>query len=135
MATYDPKSLLVTFGPLPIFGFADGEMVKVEYQGEGDKTVVGTAGETARIRNHDRRAKVTVRIMSTRQEIVAALQAHYVAGNPQLPLVISSGSTGSVHASGDACLEKQPDEAFGAEVPIREFVFACERMGNVVSPV
>lgn len=135
MGEWDPKRLTLMFGPLEVGGYADGEMIKIEYLGEGDKWAVGTAGEVARVRSYDKRAKVTARIMGTRKDVNAALVAHFAAGNPLLPVIVNSVSTGSVHASGEGCLAKPPDETFGPEVPVREYEFMVGIMSNVVSPV
>lgn len=130
MATFDPGKVIVQFGAIPVSGFADGSMVNVEPQGDGVTAVVGSAGETAFVESHDRRSLVTIRLMGT-SPINALLSAWFQAGNIPAPLVISSLTTATIHASGEAKLQRNPGADYGADVPVREWIFVVPVMDHL----
>ena len=130
MTQFDPKLVNISFGPLPLLGFADGDKISVTWLGDGDSAVAGTDGEAVVVRSHDRRAEVTVRLMATGagRTALAALLAHYNAEGPPLPLVISSIDTGEGLASGEATIKNPPETVYAAEAPVREVVFVCHTL-------
>lgn len=136
MTTFDPKKVNINFGPLPLRGFADGTMITVAFQGDGATSAVGATGEAVIIKNHDRRATVTARLMGTGagRNTLAALAASFTAGNPQLPLSITSIDTGEQIGAGSAVIKRMPDFGFGGEAPVREVVFEVPQMDVYVAP-
>lgn len=125
--TYDPGLVLAQFGVITLSGFAEGEMIEVEFLGEGTGVAVGTGGEAAYVENHNRSAKIKARLMAT-SPINIALSAHYLASNLPAPFVITSLSTLEVLAAGDAKITKMPNSSFGAEVPVREWEWVCAQL-------
>lgn len=130
MTTYDPGKVFMMWGPIPISGFAAGSMVNVQHQGEGVKAETGTAGETAFVESYDKRGTVTIRLMAT-SPINAILSAAYQAGNLPVFLAITSLSTAAVHAAGEAKIQRPPDTDYGAEVPVREWVFIVPKLDDL----
>lgn len=130
MTSYDPKMVGISFGPLPLLGFAPNSMIEVTMLGPGTSAAVGTQGEAVLIDNHNRAAEVKVRFMATGlgRNTLSALRAHYTAGNPALPLMIGSIDTGEELAGGTAKIKNHPDTAFGDDAPIREVTFVVARL-------
>lgn len=62
---YDPDQVSASVNGVPLSGFADGEMIGVERQGDDFEDVVGTDGEVTRSKSSDNRATVTVRLMQS----------------------------------------------------------------------
>lgn len=131
MAQYDPAAIIVTFivggVPLIITGFAEGSMVAIAFDSEGDDAVAGSAGEVARVRNRDPRATVTIRLLAT---AVAnkALSAIYEAGNAPGALSITD-TDNLINATSTAAFLRRPaDIDMGAEVPVREWSFRCPNL-------
>lgn len=137
MSNFDPKLVNMTWGPLLLDGYAQGEMISVSFQGDGNKAEVGTGGEAVTIVSHDDRAEITVRLLRTgagRNTLSALLSSYNVARGLALPLGIASIDTGEVMASGRAVLKKPPDLAYSNEAPVAEVVFVCERLTYQVAP-
>ncbi len=123
--TYDPKLVVVTFGPLPLLGFADGAMIEIAMQGDGASAQVGTQGEAVVIKNHNRAAEATCRFMGTGlgRATLSALLAHFLAFNLALPFTVTSVDTGEQLAGGVAVIKNVPDASFGDDAPVREVIF------------
>lgn len=130
MTSYDPKLVGISFGPLPLLGFASGAMIEVTMLGDGTKAAVGTQGEAVLIDSHNRSAEVKCRFMATGlgRNTLSQLRAHFTAGNPALPLMIGSLDTGEEIAGGVAKMKNHPDSAFGDDAPIREVTFVVARL-------
>lgn len=124
---FDPRLVIMSFGPLVLNGYADGEMISVSYLGDGVSAVVGGQGAGILIDDHDNSAEVTVRIFAAHlagQITMSALLKHHTAGNIALPLSIVSVTTGEKLAGGLAKIKKKPDASFSkGEAPVREIVF------------
>lgn len=119
--TYDPTRTKMTWGVLPISGYADGSMIQVNPIGDGVRGVTGTAGETAFIETPNRQHEVTFRLFETAQIINAALMALFNAGNLPAPVTIASLSTGKIFVSGAAKLERIPGTTYDNNVPVLEW--------------
>ena len=63
--TYDPKLVLMSYGPVILGDFADGSFITCEADQDDYKTERGTDGRVDFIRNIGRTFTVTVRIMQT----------------------------------------------------------------------
>ncbi|MEL6186452.1 MAG: hypothetical protein AAFU79_17660 [Myxococcota bacterium] len=128
---YDPKDIIMTFGPVRIEGFGAGTMVSVNYNAQGAQTHVGHTGEGAVNISHDRSATVEVELMATGRgrNTLAALRAHITAGNPLLPLAIKHKSTGEQFA-GFAALQQQPSAEFAGPdaAQVRSVVFVVPEL-------
>lgn len=135
---YDPKKVTALFGALPLLGHADGEFIRVNFLGEGDRAMVGAGGATCLVRSHDKRAEVTVRFMAANDEgraVLSALLAFYNGGNPMLPFAVNSRSTGETLAGGSAVMKKPPEAVFGVDHPVREVTFVLPECRMQTIPV
>lgn len=132
MAQWDPGQLKVTYGVIVITGFAEGSMVSIARNGDGDTSVTGTAGETARVRSRDQSARVTIRLMKT-SPAAKALNLLINSGNPPQPLVITDLDEipPTTHVCPDAFLAREPDIDYAAELPVREYVVVCPKLATV----
>ena len=127
MQTYDPGLVKATFGPILLGGYAEGDMIQVNHLGEGNRAGVGTAGEAAYVKDYDQRAEVVFRLMAT-SPVNALLSGYLQSGNVPVPLIITSLSTGTLHASGDAIIKRQPDVSYSNGVPVREWTFVVAKL-------
>ena len=137
MSVYDPKKVVVTWGPLILDGFAEGDMVSVAWQGDGAQATVGTGGEACTTISHDDRAEVAVSLMRTGagQNTLAALMASYnFERGLALPFAIASVDTGEVFVAGSAVIKKPPEASLGNEAPTAEVMFVIERGIYQVAP-
>lgn len=137
MSSYDPKKVIILWGPLLLDGFAEGSMIQVSRPGEGAQAFVGTGGEAVTVVDHDDRAEVTVNLMRTgagRNTLAALMASYNLDRGLALPLAITSIDTGEALATGRAVLKKQPDLDFSNEAPSAEIMFVCERMDYQLAP-
>ena len=135
---YDPKRMAAIFGVLPLVGYADGEMIAVNMQGDGASATVGTQGEAVLIENHNFSAEVTHRfsISTIRARIVVAqLAAHKKNKNIALPYVLTHLDTGETVAAGLAKIKNYPNANFSDAAPVREVMFVLGEVDYSVNPV
>lgn len=59
---YNPKAIIVTWGEFLIQGFADGSIVRVEYDEDAVTKTVGAQGDVTATINHNRGGKGTCNI-------------------------------------------------------------------------
>lgn len=132
MPAYDPKDIHILFGLIPLVGLADGTAVEIKHGGDGAKSYVGVGGSGAIVRDANRSAEVTVTLMAT-SLANALLTAHYQAGNPLVPCLVKSLSTGATYAAGSAVLQRMPDVSYGKEMPTVPWVIVIPEMGEVLA--
>jgi hypothetical protein len=76
--TYDPKQVVITFGVIPISGYADGTFVSVNRSGDAFTKKKGAAGDVERVNKNQGDFEVTVTLLQTaavNAELSAALAA------------------------------------------------------------
>lgn len=123
--TFDPGKLLVTFGVLILKGWAEGDMVTIEKLGPGDRLVVGSGGETARVRSRDKSYRVKCRLLDTSPINDALSLLVTVANNPELPLSCTDPDRPRTFICPDAFIEDKPGVTYSNNVAVREWAFIC----------
>ena len=131
---YNPTQVMLTYGVLPVSGYADGSMIQVSPVGDGTKSQVGTAGEAVIVRTPNKQHEVTIRLFET-SPVNAALALLFNAGNPLLPLTLVSLSTGAFMGAGSGCLERIPGVTYEAGAPVREWKVICPEFDSQFVPV
>ena len=79
--TYDPKMVVITFGVIPISGYAEGTFVSVNRSGDAFVKSKGAGGDVERINKNQGDFEVTVTLQQTatvNAELSAALAADQV---------------------------------------------------------
>ena len=61
--TYDPKQVVITFGVIPISGYADGTFVSVNRSGDAFTKKKGAAGDVERVNKNQGDFEVTVTLL------------------------------------------------------------------------
>lgn len=62
---YSPDDYSVVFNAIPIEGFAEGDVIDVEYDTEGFQDEIGVDGHVVRYKSCDQRATLTFTLMAT----------------------------------------------------------------------
>ncbi len=135
---YSADEVSLTIGGRPIdSGFADGEFITIEESAPRVVTAVGTDGEVAVSRNNDRRATVTVKLMSTSDgnDVLQDL-ADLNEEGPGLPgvsnLYIRDRNGRALH-EGDHCwVEEMPAVSYDRGATTREWKLGVSRLRNTV---
>ena len=131
LKTYDPGQVSVTFGPVILSGFADGEQIVVEPNVESFTLHMGAQGDGARTRSRDKSARVTVRLLQTSasNDLLSAIQNLDRAGGLGIfPLMVKDNGGRSIHLAENAWLVAPPSSAYGAEAGAREWIFETDSM-------
>lgn len=131
--TYDPKRVIVTFGGVPIFGFADGSFVSVTAANDRFTKKVGADGEVARVRGNDDTSEVTITLMATSPSntyLSQILGVDRLTNLGQLPLQIVDLSGSVLFFWPLAWIKKAPDVEFSKEVGDRAWVFDTDQVVN-----
>lgn len=134
---YNPSEIAMSFAGIPISGYADGEFVTIEPQGDDWSDVVGTDGEVTRARTNDRRATVTFKLMqsSTVNDLLSAIRtADLLAPNGggvgSFELRDLQGTT--IATAPEAWILALPQSAYDREVGAREWKIRCAYLEMVV---
>ncbi len=132
MATkvYDPDRVAASFAGIPIRGYADGEMIKVETPEDAFTTKTGSDGETTRSKSNKNVKRVTVSLMQTSDvnDLLSFihqtdLEASNGAGVGAFFLKDLSGR--ALLTAPEAWIVKAPDMTFDREATARVWVFDC----------
>ncbi len=90
--TYDPKKVIITFGGVPIGGFADGTFIQVDPNGDSFAKKVGADGEVVRSLSNDNTHTVQITLLQTSLSnayLRTVLNTDKITGLAMLPLSIS----------------------------------------------
>jgi len=128
--TYDPKKNIVTFGVIPVDGFADGDAIVVERKGSGVDTEHGIGGEWAFKEDANNGGMIKLRLMATAISN-RLLMLHYHAGNLPVPVMVTNLSTGEIEVGGKAKIKQPPSKSYSASVGVREWVLVVGELTPV----
>jgi len=121
-AQYDPSKVSVILGVAPVRGFADGEMVTVEYSEDKRSVHIGTDGRGRHIKSKNRSGTVTVRLAdySPSNATITTLD---LVDEPFPITIIDKRSNGDLFFASSCALKKIPNLAKGDSPAMNEYVF------------
>ena len=125
-----PHAVLVTYGPHIFSGFANGDFVTVDQDGDTADVIVGAAGQSATIiRSADQPATAKITLIAESLDNRLLTQIYAAQRNPLTsaasiwPLTVSDPATGEKDVLHSAVILRIPSRARGEEVPTREWSF------------
>ena len=133
--TYDPKMVVITFGVIPISGYAEGTFVSVNRSGDAFVKSKGAGGDVERINKNQGDFEVTVTLQQTatvNAELSAALAADQVTNAGVLPLTIEDKLGQTLFEAPQAWIRKDPDWEDGDDLNSREWTFDTGIAVNLV---
>lgn len=133
--TYDPKQVVITFGVIPISGYADGTFVSVNRSGDAFTKKKGAAGDVERINLNQGDFDVSITLQqtsSTNQELAAALAADIATNAGVFPLTIKDLLGTTLFFAPQAWIRKDPEWEDGDELNSRAWVFDTGIGSNLV---
>lgn len=122
--TYDPKLLVITFGGVPIVGYADGTFLTVSRNNDMFAEVSGASGEVSRAKSNDRSglAVLTLKQTSPSNDVLMGAALADEFGNAGVREFLAKDALGSsLFFSAFAYVKKVPDAGFGKEIDNREW--------------
>lgn len=117
--TYDPKSILISVGGVPISGFADGTFLEITADNPQFSKVVGSDGYTTRVKSNNYGAVMTLTLSQTSpsNDVLSGILAlDRVSNSGVVPILIKDMSGTTVVFSATGWIQQFPDMAFGNEV-------------------
>lgn len=125
--TYDPKNVIITFGPNIISGYAEGSFVTITRGGNLFEKRQGSDGSVDRINKNTRHYEVTITLMQTSptNDILSAIALLDITTNTgKLPLTIKDVNGTTTFFAKQAWIQKDPDDEDGDSLGSREWVLA-----------
>ena len=134
--TYDPKMIVITFGAVPISGYAEGTFVRVNRSGDAFSKSKGAGGDVERVNRNQGDFEVSVTLQQTsssNSELSAILAADQVSNAGVFPLTIKDLLTDKVlFFAPQAWIRKDPEWEDGDELNSREWTFDTGIAANLV---
>lgn len=124
--TYDPKMIVITFGVIPISGYAEGTFVRVNRSGDAFSKSKGAGGDVERINRNQGDFEVSLTLQQTagtNAELSAALAADMATNAGVFPLTIKDLLGQTLFYASQAWIRKDPEWEDGDELNAREWTF------------
>ena len=130
---YDPKMVIITFGGVPLTGFADGDFIEVSANdADGFKKQVGADGEVGIAKSADNTHNVNFTIMQTsmtNEYLSSVRNTDKLTGRAVLPLSITDLNGLSLHFWPQAWIKGDPTWGYGKELKERQWTFDTGQQG------
>lgn len=133
--TYDPKMIVITFGTIPISGYAEGTFVRVNRSGDAFAKSKGAGGDVERINRNQGDFEVSVTLQQTagtNAELSAALAADMATNAGVFPLTIKDLLGQTLFYAPQAWIRKDPEWEDGDELNAREWTFDTGISSNLL---
>jgi hypothetical protein len=139
VTVFDFTQVLASFGPIAIQGFADGDAISVEYNGDRETKVVGADGNVVRVVSANKAATVTLRLQRGSPTAAAfrAWKKTTIKPLDQQPFRIRDIAAGIVHQSLIAWIGPEPAPSFSPDAPVEEWTIECAAFdsGQLIAPI
>lgn len=129
--TYDPSKEVITFGGVPLSGFADGTFIRASRSGDAFSKHSGADGVTSRSKSSDKSGEVVITLAQTSPSndylsAIAALDEN--SGLGVLPLASKDLSGRTTIFADNAWIRKVTDKEGAKEITNREWVIDCANL-------
>jgi hypothetical protein len=125
--TYDPKKVIVTFGPLIMTGYAEGTFITISRNGDLFESVRGSDGGVDRVNKNAGDFTVTLTLKQTslsNDGLSLAVETDLRTNAGVLPLVVKDLRGTSLFVAGQAWIAKDPDDENSDSLSSREWRFS-----------
>jgi hypothetical protein len=123
--TYDPKSVVVTIGGVPMSGYADGTFLNVDRDENAFTKVTGADGTSTRVKSNNRSGSMTLTLKqsSPSNDVLSGFASlDELSNTGVVPILIKDLSGNSLFFSATGWVQKFPSSEFGKEINNREWV-------------
>jgi hypothetical protein len=131
--TYDPKKVIITYGGVPIGGFADGTFIQVDPNAEAFTKKVGADGEVAFSRSNDNTHTVAITLQQSslsNQHLSTCKNVDKLTGLGMLPLSITDLNGGTLFFWPQARIVTDPSWGFAKENTDRAWTFSTGQIAT-----
>ena len=133
--TFDPKMIVITFGSIPISGYAEGTFVSVNRSGDAFAKRKGAGGDVERINKNQGDFEVTVTLLQTtptNKELSAVLAADQVTNAGVFPLTIKDLLGETLFFAPQSWIRKDPEWEDGDDLNSRAWTFDTGIGSNLI---
>lgn len=133
--SYDPKQIVIAFGPTVITGYAEGTFVKVARNGNAFEKSRGADGSVDRTNKNALDFTVTITLKQTSPVnaiLSGLLLADQISNAGLLPLTIKDLGGATLFSAAQAYIAKDPDQEFGDSLSSREWTFETGIAANLI---
>lgn len=133
--TFDPKKVLVTFGPIVCGGFYSGTFITIEPESDAFRIVRGTGGDTERVKISTGNCFVSLSLLQTSpvNDLLSLAHLTDMVGNAGVfPLIIKDIDGTQLFMSMNAFIIRPADMGMGTEVGERKWRFYCPEALNYI---
>lgn len=124
--TYDPKAIVVTFGPVILTGFAEGTFVAITRNGNKFEKVRGADGGVDRVNKNANDFGVTMTLKQTslsNDALSAIMIQDGLSNTGKYPLTVKDLLGTTLFFAAQAWIAKDPDDELSDEMSPREWLF------------
>lgn len=117
--TFDPKSVIITIGGVPMSGYADGTFLEITADNAQFTKVIGADGYATRVKSNNYGGVMTLTLSqsSPSNDVLSGFLALDRAANRGVvPILIKDMSGSTVIFSATGWIQQFPDIAFGNEI-------------------
>lgn len=133
--TFDPKSVIVTIGGVPMSGYADGTFLEITADTQQWTKVIGADGFTTRVKSNDYGGVMTLTLSqsSPSNDVLSALlNVDKLSNAGVVPILIKDLSGTTVMFSASGWIQQFPDVTFGNEINNRAWILDLADMDILV---
>lgn len=133
--TFDPKSVIVTIGDVPMSGYADGTFLEITADTQQWTKVVGADGFTTRVKSNDYGGVMTLTLSQSspsNDALSALLNVDKISNAGVVPILIKDLSGSTIMFSASGWIQQFPDVTFGNEINNRAWVIDLSDMDILV---
>lgn len=124
--TYDPKSVVITVGGIPMSGYADGTFLEITADTQQFTKVIGADGYATRVKSNDYGGVLTLTLSQSspsNDALSALFNLDKLTSTGVVPILIKDLSGTTVLFSATGWIQQFPDIAFGNEINDRAWTF------------
>lgn len=123
--TFDPKSVIVTIGGVPMSGYADGTFLEITADTQQFTKIVGADGFTTRVKSNNYGGVMTLTLSqsSPSNDVLSGfLQLDRASNRGVVPILIKDMSGTTIIFAGTGWIQQFPDVIFGNEINNRAWI-------------
>lgn len=128
---YNPKDIVVVFGPTIVEGIADGTFVEVEDNEDAASLYVGGDGKGTRAMSNNRSAKIKITLSQaskTNELFSLMLELDRTTGAGVQPLSIKDLNGTSLHTAATTWIKKRPTTSYSKKIETRVWELETDYM-------
>lgn len=133
--SYDPKSIIVTVGGVPISGYTEGTFVTITRDEDTWAKNVGADGLVSRVKTNNFTGSCVITLKQTSPSndyLSGIIAADEITNSAVVPVLVKDLSGTSTYFSGTGWIKKWADSSFSKEIGDREWTLDLSTLDLLV---